>query len=194
MEIGKKAMFVIKISLIPSLRLFCGSTSMTTTKEPKSATVSDSQKIEQYADLVRHDSYPMYLWGINRGLPLADAPIESFRRYIDDFARDVFGETEDPLLRILVEQLLLSHQVIGRLSCDAFDKSSDLDVRRTNFQLATSLMGEARRQTKELLQVRKIAKDDAPQKTARTKKGGGSTSKLVSNETTDNSSAKSTAA
>ena len=143
--------------------------------------------VEDYAQLLRHDSYPMYLWGINRGLPLADAPIPSFRKYIDDFARDVFGETEDPLVRILVEQLVLSHQVIGRLCCDAVDKTSDLEVRRTNLQLATSLMGEARRQTKELLQVRKTVKYEAPQKAQRTKKGGGSTSKLGSNQTTANS-------
>ena len=161
---------------------------------PQMESADHKFNVESYADLLRHDSYPMYLWGINRGLPLGDAPITSFRKYVDDFARDVFGESHDPLVRILVEQLLLSHQVIGRLSCDAVDKSSDLEVRRTNLQLATSLMGEARRQTKELLQVRKTVKGDAPQRTTRVKKGGGGNSKLVSNETTDNSPATSAVA
>lgn len=165
----------------------------TSNRKPESTPVVDSDKIEHYSRLLRHDSYPMYLWGINRGLPLADAPIPSFRKYIDDFAHDIFGETKDPLVRILVEQLVLSHQVIGRLCCDAVDISSDLEVRRTNLQLATSLMGEARRQTKELLQVRKTVKDP-PQKAQRSKKGGGGRSKLVSNQTRDNSSATSAVA
>lgn len=166
----------------------------TKTKEAPSSPGADSSNIDHYASILRHDSYPMYLWGINRGLPLADAPIPSFRKYIDDFARDVFGETEDPLVRILVEQLVLSHQVIGRLCCDAVDKSSDLEARRSNLQLATSLMGEARRQTKELLQVRKTVKDDASQKTPLAKKDGGGKSKLVSKQASDNSPSKSAVA
>lgn len=168
---------------------------MAQTAEVKESTsASQSNNIEHYADLLRHDSYPMYLWGINRGLPLGDAPIPSFRKYVDDFTHDVFGESHDPLVRILVEQLLLSHHVIGRLSCDAVDKSSDLEVRRINLQLVTSLMGESRRQAKELLQVRKTVKGNAPQRNTRVKKGGDGKSKLVSNETTDNSPATSAVA
>ena len=103
------------------------------------------------AKLLRDDSGAMYLKAISLGTQNMAVPLESMQSYVKEFVEDAIGRdpAQSPLLRTLAEQVVLLHHTISRLHCEAVSKD-DLDHRRTNIQLASTLTGELRRLTKEL--------------------------------------------
>ena len=107
---------------------------------------ADPSAIDGFAKLVREQLCAMYLSGVGVSSPLAAVPIEALQRYVEQFVVDQVGDdcSDDPILKTLIEQLILAHQMIGRLYADAISATS-IESRRTNVQLATSLAGELRR-------------------------------------------------
>ena len=109
------------------------------------------QRKARLANLLRDDSGAMYLKGISIGTQNMAVPMESMQSYVREFVEDAIGcdPAQNPLLRTLAEQVVLLHHMISRLHCDAVCKD-DLEHRRINTQLASTLTGELRRLTKEL--------------------------------------------
>ena len=107
---------------------------------------SDPAAIDLFAQLVRDQMCAMYLSGMGVSSPLAAVPIAALQRYVEHFVLDQVGDdcSGDPILKTLIEQLILAHQMIGRLYADAISATS-IEARRVNVQLATSLAGELRR-------------------------------------------------
>ena len=85
-----------------------------------------------------------------------------------------------PILRTLIEQLLLLHQTIGRLHGDAIN-AADVEQRRVNLQLAANLTGELRRLAEEVEKmVQSRRSERLPFSTTKAEKSGGAKSKLSS--------------
>jgi hypothetical protein len=110
----------------------------------------DPEEVEKYKDVIKDKAFSMHLFGISMGTPLAAVPIESMQQYLEDFIDELVGEKANlgPLDRLMVEQILLAHHLTGRLQCEALE--GDLETRRTNIQLAITLMGEMRRHVKDI--------------------------------------------
>lgn len=85
-----------------------------------------------------------------------------------------------PILRTLIEQLLLLHQTIGRLHGDAIN-ATEIEHRRINLQLAAQLTGELRRLADEIdKMVQSRRSERLPFPTTKAKKSGGAKSKVAS--------------
>lgn len=125
---------------------------------------------------MRRDTTPAYVFAIQRNGVMADIPLTACRKYVDDYVLDATGGdcTKQPILRTLIEQLLLLHQTIGRLHGDAIN-ASEIEHRRINLQLATQLTGELRRLAEEIdktVQSRRSERLPFPTEKAGKSRGG----------------------
>ena len=112
----------------------------------REAAEKDPAAVSKLAKVIRDDAFSMYMFGAFGNTPLAGTPLESYRKFVDDYVRDVCGDDccRSPLLRMLVEQALLAHHTIARLHYEAAGVL-DPEFRRVNHALATNLTGELRR-------------------------------------------------
>lgn len=141
-----------------------------------------AQVVAQYAQLVRRDMYPAYICGVQQNGIMADVPLASWRKYIEDYVFDATGSDckNQPILRTLIEQLLLLNHTIGRLHGDAIN-ASEIEHRRINLQLAVQLTGEQRRLAEEISRMIESGRSKRlPFPAAKSEKKGGAKNKLTS--------------
>lgn len=127
---------------------------MTTFSPEQQAQVDDiraqyeesTEAIAKMAQTIDERSCAFYLFGASQSSPLRMAPLSSFELYFEEKRRLICGEenADDPILRMLAEQLILTHHSIGRLHLDG-SQATEVEAIRVRYSLAALLIGEFRR-------------------------------------------------
>jgi hypothetical protein len=115
--------------------------------QSESPGASPSQEaIQGYARLLREQFAGLHLRSTLLGTALTEVPLEAFDQYINQYIEDATGSScrKSPILRTMLEHLLLLSSTIARLHSGAFETST-VENRRTSLQTAASLTGELRR-------------------------------------------------
>lgn len=123
--------------------------------------------------------FDIKLYGRMRELSRVLVTVTNRRSLLDQVGDDC---AHDPVLKSLIEQLILAQQMIGRLYADAIAAAS-IDARRINVQLATTLTGELRRLSAEICEqtARHHARPVSTASVGARKNDGGRKVKLGSN-------------
>lgn len=115
--------------------------------EIRQAAEQDPDYQAKLVDLVLNQSAGIYLTGSNQGSPLRCLSTTAFQNYFDALYEQIGSPAwKDPLHRLMVEQLVISHHVIGQLMMNS-SNCKDLEALRTQVVLAVQLMSEFRRMT-----------------------------------------------
>ncbi len=106
----------------------------------------DPEYESKLVELVLDGSAGIYLTGSNQSSPLRCLSTTAFQSYFDQLYEQVETASADPLHKMMVEQLVISHHVIGRLMMNSAN-CQDVETLRTQIVLAVQLMSEFRRMT-----------------------------------------------
>lgn len=111
----------------------------------RQAAEQDPDCEQALADFVMNQSAGMYLAGSNQSSPLRCLTPKAFQKYFDELYAEIgCPEAKDPLHRLMVEQLVIAHHVIGRLVMNTAN-CQEIELLRTQCTLAVQLMSEFRR-------------------------------------------------
>lgn len=125
----------------------------------------DPEYESKLVELVLNGSAGIYLTGSNQSSPLRCLSTTAFQAYFDQLYEQVETTSNDPLHKMMVEQLVISHHVIGRLMMNSAN-CRDTETLRTQIALAVQLMSEFRRMTQAVNSYEPRATGSKPKKLA----------------------------
>ena len=135
-----------------------------TTKESQAAptpTPSSQEKARKFREL----GSATYLSGAMHPLLGNTLDLMTCQAYLEEFVRDA-GDPQDPIARLLVEQLATAHQLIGRYHIRAAT-TTNLEEAKVYLAAAARLLGEFRRSS---LALEKLLQAAEARQTKATKK------------------------